>query len=205
MEVALFADRGKILILPRYASYWIGRNLQGRFSAKMVRRAPPDGHGWENCQDTQNSSTPVASMKLAGQLKTRRGLFAVTAAAIFSWGIYYGKALAANVTASWSYEYSPMPACSPGRTNNCIDHFEVLDITDQQDKIPIRSVGNPSRPYGKVDNISTSFRYGPPFGQRTISVIAVGHDAKGNRVESNPFATQVTVSIRPGVKLSLFF
>ena len=126
-------------------------------------------------------------------------------AILLSWGIFHPNVLAANVTASWSYDYGPEPACSAPRTTNCIDHFEVEDITNQQRFVLIQEVPNPRTVTGKVDHISTSFKYGPPFGQRTISVIAVGKDPKGKPVTSNPFAARVTVTILPGAKTSLVF
>ena len=111
--------------------------------------------------------------------------------------------LAASVRASWTYDYAPEPTCSPTRSTNCIDHFEVLDISDDQHFIVIKDVPNPSTAIGRVDNISTTFNYGPPFGQRTISVVAVAKDLKGYRVTSNPYAARETVSIRPGATLSI--
>jgi hypothetical protein len=56
-----------------------------------------------------------------------------------------------------------MPACSAARTINCIDHFEVLDITDQKKTVMIQSVGNAKAAVGKVDEISANFKYGPPL------------------------------------------
>lgn len=126
-------------------------------------------------------------------------------AILLSWGIFHANVLAANVTASWSYDYGPEPACSAPRTANCIDHFEVEDITDQQSFVLIQKVPNPPTVIGKVDHISTSFKYGPPFGQRTISVIAVGKGPKGERVTSNPFGARARVTIRQGAKTSLVF
>src|SRR4029077_15368809 len=107
----------------------------------------------------------------------------------------------ANVRASWTYDYAPEPACSAARLTNCIDHFEVLDIT-KKDFVVITSVSNPNPATGKVDNISTTFKYGPPFGERTISVVAVGKDPKGDRVTSNPYAARGTASIRPHATVS---
>lgn len=130
----------------------------------------------------------------------------IPAAAIaVSWGVFYGNILGATVTASWTYDYSPEPACSSLRATNCIDHFEIKDITDQRNMSLIKKVGNPEHPVGKVDHISATFKYGPPFGERTISVIAVGRDPGGNRIASNPFAARVTVRIRPGAQMSLLF
>jgi hypothetical protein len=110
-----------------------------------------------------------------------------------------------KLTASWSYDYGPLLACSTAQARNCIDHFEVQDITNA-DKIRVLSVvSNPSPAAGKVDRISTSFKYRPPFGTRTISVVAVARDAQGKTITSNPYACRVTVSIRPGAKTSLAF
>jgi hypothetical protein len=144
-------------------------------------------------------------MRVMDQKNAKRGLLAVAAALIISWGIFFGKVLAANVTASWSYDYGPMPACSETRTIDCLDHFEVLDITDPNKTLVIQSVSNPKPAVGKVNKVSTDFKYGPPFGQRTMSVIAVGRDRDGVRITSSPYAARVTVSIPPRVKMSLVF
>lgn len=144
-------------------------------------------------------------MRLINQRNAKRGLLAVAAALIISWGIFFGKVLAANVIVSWSYDYGPMPACSETRTIDCIDHFEVLDITDPNNTVVIQSVSNPKPAVGKVDKVSTDFKYGPPFGQRTISVIAVGRDRDRVRTTSNPYAARVTVFVHPFVKRSLPF
>jgi len=109
--------------------------------------------------------------------------------------------LAANVHASWTYDYTPEPACSATRATNCIDHFEVLDITSENFTL-IATVPNPKPATGRVDDVSVTFKYGPPFGQRTISVVAVGRDPTGNRVTSNPYAARATASIRPVASVS---
>jgi hypothetical protein len=146
-------------------------------------------------------------MRPINQGNAKGGLLAVAAVLIIiiSWGILFGRVLAANVTASWSYDFGPMPACSETRTIDCVDHFEVLDITDPNKTVMIQSVSNPKPAVGKVNKVSTDFKYGPPFGQRTISVIAVGRDRDGVRRASSPYAARVTVSIPPRVKMSLVF
>lgn len=126
---------------------------------------------------------------------------AVGVLSILAWGIFHLGLVAANVHASWSYNYTPEPACSAAHPANCIDHFEILDITSK-DFVVITAVPNPDPAAGKVDNISVAFKYGPPFGQRTISVIAVGKDSKGNRVTSNPYAARAAASIRPRATVS---
>jgi hypothetical protein len=111
----------------------------------------------------------------------------------------YSGALAARVTVSWTYDYTRQPACNSSRLNNCIDHFEILDYTDSQRPKLLRSVPNPTNAVGKVDNISDEFTYGPPFGLRTIVVLAVARDESGTITTSNPFAARKDVEIRPKV------
>jgi len=130
-----------------------------------------------------------------------RTVLALGSLILLVWGILHLRVLAANVHATWTYNYVPEPACSAIHATNCIDHFEVLDITGK-DPVVITSVPNPSPASGRVDNISVAFKYGPPFGQRTFSVIAVGKDPKGNRVSSNPYAARASAWVRPGATVS---
>lgn len=130
-----------------------------------------------------------------------KGLVAISAIAALSWGAVRFHLLAANVRASWTYDYSHQPACSTQQDKDCIDHFEVLDITNQKFSL-IATVPNPSAPFGRVDAISASFSYGPPFGERVIAVIAVAKDSKGARVSSNPYAARATAVIRPRATVS---
>jgi hypothetical protein len=122
---------------------------------------------------------------------------------ILGWTIFSAKLLGAKVTASWTYDYEPQPACSVTVSVNCIDHFEIEDTTGEE--IFIKKVPNPASPVGRVDHISTAFSYGPPFGTRSISVIAVGRNHRGKRVTSNPYAARATVTITPGAKLAVIF
>jgi hypothetical protein len=109
--------------------------------------------------------------------------------------LFYSGVLGARVTVSWSYDYTRQPACNSSRTNDCIDHFEILDYTDQQHPKPLRRVPNPPNAVAKVDNISDEFSYGPPFGLRTIAVVAVARDENGTITKSNPFAARMDVEI----------
>jgi hypothetical protein len=113
--------------------------------------------------------------------------------------LFYTGALGAQLTVSWSYDYTRQPACSSSQTNNCIDHFEILDYTDSKHPKLLRSVPNPPNAAGKVDNISEEFSYGPPFGLRTIVVQAVARDENGATTTSNPFAARKDVEIRAKV------
>jgi hypothetical protein len=138
-------------------------------------------------------------------IRVKKNLLSGAAAIGVYWGIFQAKLLGATLTASWTYDYNPEPACSVMRTISCIDHFEVQDITDQRNMVLIKKVSNPENPMGKIERISIAFRYGPPFGQRVIAVIAVGRDQKANRIASNPFAARTLVTIRPRRQLSLLF
>jgi hypothetical protein len=109
----------------------------------------------------------------------------------------YTHVLAATLNVKWSYDYSSQPACSKDRQTNCIDHFEILDYTDQGKPKLLRAVPNPQGATSKAENISETFSYGPPFGLRTIVVIAVARDKQGDRVTSNPFAARRDVNIWP--------
>jgi hypothetical protein len=145
-------------------------------------------------------------MKIVDLFAARSGRFAVAAALV---AILFAASrvnlLAANVTASWTYDYGPQPACSPVQTINCLEHFEVEDVTDLKKIALIKKVDNPEHAVGKQDNISVTFKYGPPFGQRTISVIAVARDRTGKRITSDPFAACASAAIWPKAKLSLLF
>lgn len=111
----------------------------------------------------------------------------------------YSGALAARVTVSWSYDYTRQPVCTSSRTNDCIDHFEIFDYTNSQDPKLLSRVPNPPNAVGKIDNISDEFSYGPPFGLRTIVVVAVARDENGTITTSNPFAARKDVDIIPKV------
>ena len=111
----------------------------------------------------------------------------------------YSGALAARVTVSWSYDYTRQPACNSSQANDCIDHFEILDYTDVQHPKLLRRVPNPTNAMAKVDNISDEFSYGPPFGLRTIVVVAVARDKNRTISKSNPFAARKDVEITPKI------
>jgi len=131
-------------------------------------------------------------------VRRRTGILLGTASLLLLTGIVlsYSGALAARVTVSWSYDYTPQPACSVVRAKDCIDHFEIIDYTNPEKPQLLSTVANPQNADGKVDNISDSFSYGPPFGLRTIVVVAVARDAKGTVIGSNPYAARKDVEIK---------
>jgi hypothetical protein len=138
-------------------------------------------------------------MSIFGRLAVKIA-FAVASIFVVVWGALHFRLVGANLRVSWNYDYSPEPACSASRSTDCIDHFEVLDITTQPQSIA--RLANPASAFGRVNNISVEFKYGPPFGQRTISVVAVGKDSRGDPVTSNPYAARASVLIRPGATVS---
>ena len=114
----------------------------------------------------------------------------------------YSGVLAAKVSVSWSYDYAQQPPCSMAQTKDCIDHFEILDYTNSQKPKLLRTVANPPGAVGKVDHISDSFTYGPPFGLRTLVVVTVARGKNGDILASNPFAARKDVEIRPRLAAS---
>lgn len=104
--------------------------------------------------------------------------------------------LSAKVTLTWSYDYTATAACTAELAQNCIDHFEILDLSNQASPRLLKLVANPSGAHGKVDGIGMTFRYGPPFGERTFSVVAVLKTVRGF-IRSNPFAARRTVQVYP--------
>ena len=135
----------------------------------------------------------------------KKSILTIAGAAILSFGMLHSKLLASNVTATWSYDYGPLPACSTSRPTDCIDHFELQDVTRQDKPATIQSVSNPALAVGKVDRITAQFRYGPPFGQITFSVVAVERSQDGSFISSNPYAARTTATIRPGARSALVF
>jgi hypothetical protein len=140
-------------------------------------------------------------MEALGAYVRKKGMFLVVVSVfpVIAIALSYSGALAARVTASWSYDYTRQPACSSTRVNDCIDHFEILDYTESRHPKLLCTVANPADAIGKVDNISDEFSYGPPFGLRTIVVVAVARDEKGVVIASNPYAARKDVDIRPKV------
>jgi hypothetical protein len=139
------------------------------------------------------------------QRNARRVLLPAAAALLLLWGLLHASVLSSKVTATWSYDFIRDPACSASQQKSCIDHFEVRDITNEHKVSLIQKVPDPNPAVGKINNISSVFKYGPPFGQRMICVVAVGFDSKGNQVTSNPYAARVSVFIRPRANLAVAF
>lgn len=130
---------------------------------------------------------------MGGLTKT---VLTVAGVVVVSVGLLQSHVLSSKLNVSWSYDYTRLPACGGSRVQNCVDHFEILDITNLGKTKMLRRVENPEHASSRVDHVGDTFPYGPPFGERTISVIAVGRDEHGGRTESNPFAARQSVNIR---------
>jgi len=139
------------------------------------------------------------------QRNPRRTLLLGAAVVLLLWGLLHAPVLSSKVTATWSYDFTRDPACFRAKQKSCIDHFEVKDITNEKRLVLIQKVPNPSPAVGKVNDITSVFKYGPPFGDRMICVVAVGFDSNGKEVTSNPYAARVSVFIRPRANLAIAF
>jgi hypothetical protein len=139
------------------------------------------------------------------QRNSRKFLLLAAVLLLFLWGLLHASILSSQVSASWSYDFTRDLACSAVQQKSCIDHFEVKDITNEQHLVLIQKVPNPSPAVDRVSNITSVFKYGPPFGNRMICVIAVGFDSTGKAVTSNPYAARVSVFIRPRANLAVAF
>ena len=123
-------------------------------------------------------------------MKRRWLLIAGLAVMLFAGGLYLWQARAVEIDFAWDYDYGTDPACTTILSENCVEGFEVSDASGVLATIP-----NPANPVGFVTGISTTISKGPPYGPQTFSLVAVGRDGAGNRLDSNP----VTVApfIRP--------
>src|SRR5208282_2139921 len=154
---------------------------------------------------TSTGENDLNWMKTPIQRNPRKLFLLAAVGLLLLWGLLHASVLSSKVTATWSYDFARDPACSAAQQKSCVDHFEVKDITNEQRLELIQKVPNPSPAVGKVNNISSVFKYGPPFGNRMICVVAVGFDSKGNQVTSNPYAARVSIFIRPRSNLAVVF
>lgn len=98
---------------------------------------------------------------------------------------------AAQVGLLWDYDYGADPVCATATSVDCVSGFEVLRAGSILLVVP-----NPANASGVVTDIAATVLIGPPYGQVTIGVVAVGRDISGARVLSLP--ATATVFIRPG-------
>lgn len=124
-------------------------------------------------------------------MKRRWLLIAGLAVVLFGGGLYLWHARAVQIDFTWDYDYAVDPACTATLPIDCVEGFELSDSSGVLDTIP-----NPAGATGFVAGISTTITKGPPYGPQTFSLVAVGRDGAGIRIDSNPVT--VTATIRPG-------
>lgn len=104
-------------------------------------------------------------------------------------------AFGATATGSFNFDFNSDPACSATVTADCIDHFEIWDVTSAPKKLA--AVAMPS---AQASPINFSFKVGPPYGSRKWSAVAVAKD--GTTSDMTAPQSQSTVNVRPGAPAS---
>ena len=104
-------------------------------------------------------------------------------------------AFAANATGSFNYDFASDPACSSTITGDCVDHFEIWDVTSSPKKLTTVSISSPA-----VTPVNFNFKVGPPYGTRTWSAVAVAKD--GTASDMTVPQSQSTVHVKPGAPAS---
>jgi hypothetical protein len=111
-------------------------------------------------------------------------------------------AIAATATGSFTYDYTNDPPCSDTVTTNCIDHFQIFDVTASPQDVVLTTIVPSSRspvPTG-VTTVPFNFKIGAPYGTRKWAVTAIAKDKNGAFVSSDLAApqAQATVVVKPG-------
>lgn len=132
-------------------------------------------------------------------MKLRVNLIAamITVALVFT--AWTCNAVAATANGSFNYDFASDPACGGTVTTDCIDHFEIWDVT---------VAGTPKRlsptpippPATTASPVTFSFKVGPPYGGRTWSAVAVAKD--GTTSDMTAPSSQKVIQVRPGAPAS---
>jgi hypothetical protein len=104
-------------------------------------------------------------------------------------------ALAATASGSFNFDFASEPPCSATVTADCIDHFEVWDVTATAKKLATVPVPNPP-----AAAVNFSFKVGPPYGPRKWAAVAVAKD--GTSSDMSAPQAQAAVTVRPGAPAS---
>src|ERR1043166_9159863 len=101
-------------------------------------------------------------------------------------GAWACNAIAATATGSFNYDFSQDPACADSTSKNCIDHFQIFDVTAHPSDVSLSAVvpPNTTNPSG-VTSVPFNFKVGAPYGSRKWAVTAVARDASGAMVSSD--------------------
>jgi len=105
---------------------------------------------------------------------------------------------AADVTMTWTYDFTGGKVCSATVTSNCFEKFETGTLAGTT-FTKLSDVPLPPNPTGIVTGISSNFQYNSDFGSKTLSVIMVAKDNAGVRITSHPEGAKVDVVIPPSV------
>jgi hypothetical protein len=106
-------------------------------------------------------------------------------------------AVAATANGSFNFDFNSDPACTSTVTTDCIDHFEIWDVTGTPKKISPSPIPVPSP---ATSPVTFSFKVGPPYGGRKWSAVAVAKD--GTTSDMTAPQSQATVQVRPGAPAS---
>ena len=109
---------------------------------------------------------------------------------LFGGGLYLWRARAVQIDFAWDYDYAVDPACTTTLTTDCVTGFELSDSSGV-----LATVSNPPNATGFVAGITTTVVKGPPYGQQTFSLVAMGVDGSGARIDSS--SVTVTANIVP--------
>lgn len=102
-------------------------------------------------------------------------------------------AFAATANGSFSYDFTTDVACSATVVTDCVDHFEIWDVTSTPKKIATISSSG-------VSPVTFSFKIGAPYGARKWSAVAVTKDGTSSDMQSS--SSQAIVNVRPGAPAS---
>jgi hypothetical protein len=111
-------------------------------------------------------------------------------------------AQAATVDVKFDYNFTDNPACTATRTTNCVSGFRVgfLNGSTLDSKVNIPLPANPS---GQVVGLTSSFTSQGIYGGKTIAAVAVGKDAAGVEVISDPTKATSPIVLLPGAPLNI--
>ena len=111
------------------------------------------------------------------------GLLLAALTALFAWRV-----MAAPVNFAWDYDFSVDPACSPTKLADCVKEFRIKEGAIVRATVPA-----PAGATAPVVGIQGTVNFGPPYGNRTVFVVAVSD----NGTESDP-SNSVQVPAKPG-------
>jgi len=117
-------------------------------------------------------------------------------------GLYLRNARAIQIDFEWDYDYTVDPACSATLPVNCVSGFEISDGQGLLQTVPnppecqTLTSTNCISPNGLSVGIEASAIKGPPYGQQTFNLVAVGLDGSGVPVKST--SASVVATITPG-------